>query len=46
MRPVRSRACWPGDVPTAGQMTKGAEPDFDAEGYDAALQARQNATLC
>ena len=35
----------PGDVPTAGRMTKGAEPEFGAEGYDAALQARQKATL-
>ena len=35
----------PGEVPTAGQMTKGAQPDFDAESYDAALPARQKATL-
>ena len=32
-------------VPTAGQMTKGAKPDFDAESYDAALPARQRETL-
>ena len=35
----------PGEVPTAGQMTKGAQPDFDAESYDAALPVRQKATL-
>ena len=33
------------EVPTAGQMTRGAKPSFDAEGYDAALPARQKATL-
>ncbi len=32
-------------VPTAGQMTRGAKPGFDAESYDAALPARQRATL-
>ncbi len=35
----------PGTVPTAGQMSKGAQPDFDAESYDAELPARQKATL-
>ncbi len=35
----------PGEVPTAGQMARGANPDFDAESYDAALPARQSATL-
>lgn len=34
-----------GEVPTAGQMTKSTSPDFDAEGYDSALAARQKATL-
>jgi uncharacterized protein len=33
------------DVPTAGQMTRGAEPGFDAQAYDAALGPRQKATL-
>ncbi|MGI9463795.1 MAG: MSMEG_1061 family FMN-dependent PPOX-type flavoprotein, partial [Aestuariivirgaceae bacterium] len=33
------------DVPTAGQMTKAAAPDFDADTYDAELPARQKATL-
>lgn len=33
------------DVPTAGQMTLGALPGFDAEAYDAALPARQKSTL-
>ena len=33
------------EVPTAGQMTKGAQPDFDAETYDGDLQARQAKTL-
>jgi uncharacterized protein len=32
-------------VPTAGQMTKDADATFDAEAYDAALPARQAATL-
>lgn len=32
-------------VPTAGEMSKGADPTFDAEAYDAALPARQAATL-
>lgn len=32
-------------VPTAGQMTRGAAPEFDAEGYDTALPARQKVTL-
>jgi uncharacterized protein len=33
------------NVPTAGQMAKGAVPNFDAEAYDDELQDRQNATL-
>ena len=33
------------DAPTAGQMTKSAFSDFDAETYDAELVARQNRTL-
>jgi len=33
------------NVPSAGQMGKGAQPDFDAEAYDGELQARQAATL-
>ncbi len=33
------------EVPTAGQMNKGAQPDFDAEAYDGDLQARQAKTL-
>jgi uncharacterized protein len=32
-------------LPTAGQMTKAADASFDAESYDAALPARQLATL-
>ncbi|MEM7172595.1 MAG: MSMEG_1061 family FMN-dependent PPOX-type flavoprotein [Pseudomonadota bacterium] len=32
-------------VPTAGQMTKSALPDFDADTYDGALRARQKRTL-
>lgn len=32
-------------LPSAGEMTRAAEPDFDAETYDAALRARQAATL-
>ena len=32
-------------VPSAGQMTKGASADFDAEAYDAELQERQRKTL-
>jgi uncharacterized protein len=32
-------------LPTAGQMTKAADAAFDAETYDAALPARQAATL-
>lgn len=32
-------------LPSAGQMTRSAEPGFDAETYDAALPARQAATL-
>ncbi len=34
-----------GDVPTAGQMTKAAAPDFDAETYDSELPTRQKSTL-
>lgn len=34
-----------GDVPTAGQMTKAAKPDFDAVSYDAELPARQQSSL-
>jgi uncharacterized protein len=34
-----------GAVPTAGEMTKGADPTFDGDAYDAALPARQAATL-
>lgn len=33
------------EVPTAGQMSKGAQPEFDAETYDGDLQARQAKTL-
>lgn len=33
------------DVPTAGQMTKAAAPDFDARAYDADLADRQAKTL-
>ena len=33
------------NVPTAGQMTKGAAPDFDADTYDAELKDRQQRTL-
>ena len=32
-------------VPTAGQMTKAADPTFDAAGYDTALPSRQADTL-
>ncbi len=35
----------PETVPTAGQIAKGVQPDFDAESYDAELPARQKATL-
>jgi PPOX class probable FMN-dependent enzyme len=34
-----------GDVPTAGQMTKSALADFDAETYDEALLPRQKGSL-
>ncbi len=34
-----------GNVPTAGQMTKAAKADFDAESYDAELRERQKGTL-
>ncbi len=33
------------EVPTAGQMSTGAQTDFDAEAYDGGLQARQARTL-
>ena len=33
------------DVPTAGQMSKGAKPNFDADAYDRELPARQAGTL-
>ncbi len=33
------------ELPSAGAMLKGAQASFDAEGYDAALDARQKATL-
>ncbi len=33
------------EVPTARQMSKGAQPEFDAETYDGDLQARQAKTL-
>lgn len=32
-------------VPTAGEMTKAVDPDFDSASYDAALANRQRATL-
>lgn len=32
-------------VPSAGQMVKGAVPEFDGEAYDCILDERQNATL-
>ena len=34
-----------GEVPTAGQMVKGAKKEFDADAYDAALSERQVKTL-
>jgi uncharacterized protein len=33
------------DLPSAGEMSRGADPTFEAEAYDAALPARQAATL-
>lgn len=33
------------NIPTAGQMTKSANPEFDAESYDQALPSRQKSTL-
>jgi len=33
------------NVPTAGQMTKGAKTDFDAKAYDQSLLARQKDSL-
>ncbi len=38
-------AAKPGDVPSAGTMTKSASTDFDAKTYDASLHERQNKTL-
>lgn len=35
----------PKTMPTAGQLAKSAMPDFDAEGYDEALEERQNNSL-
>jgi len=35
----------PGDVPTAGQMLKGAEADFDADAYDVAMATRLTENL-
>ncbi|MCG8492036.1 MAG: pyridoxamine 5'-phosphate oxidase family protein [Sneathiellales bacterium] len=37
--------CVKGDVPSAGQMTKSAAPDFDGDAYDKALPQRQKETL-
>lgn len=34
-----------GSVPTAGEMIKGALPNFDADAYDKELPARQKSTL-
>jgi PPOX class probable FMN-dependent enzyme len=34
-----------GDLPSAGEMTRGANPDFDAGDYDAELPGRQAKTL-
>jgi PPOX class probable FMN-dependent enzyme len=34
-----------GDVPTAGQMTRSANPAFDADAYDSALRPRQLGSL-
>jgi uncharacterized protein len=33
------------NIPTAGQMTRSANPGFDADSYDAELAPRQKATL-
>lgn len=33
------------EVPTAGQMTRSANPAFDAESYDTALRPRQHGSL-
>jgi uncharacterized protein len=35
----------PGDVPSAGEMTKSAYPEFDAASYDAELPTRQASSL-
>ncbi|MFZ4806896.1 MAG: pyridoxamine 5'-phosphate oxidase family protein [Hyphomicrobiaceae bacterium] len=35
----------PGTVPTAGEMTKSALPEFDTDSYDAALRPRQMGSL-
>ena len=40
----RSRAA-PGEVPSAGEMIRSVDAGFDADGYDAALRARQRETL-
>lgn len=34
-----------GDIPSAGEMTKAVSENFDAKGYDEALQERQNSSL-
>ncbi|MEE9333453.1 MAG: pyridoxamine 5'-phosphate oxidase family protein [Granulosicoccaceae bacterium] len=34
-----------GDVPTAGEMTKSVDPDFDAKEYDSSLRQRQEGSL-
>jgi len=34
-----------GDVPSAGEMAKSVDPDFDAEAYDCTLRERQKKTL-
>lgn len=34
-----------GELPSAGSMLRGAQPSFDAAGYDAGLAERQKATL-
>lgn len=40
-----ARANQPANLPSAGEMLKQAKPSFDAQAYDAALPARQKATL-
>ena len=49
-RAILRSALWDGraaptDLPTAGEMTRAADPSFDAEPYDAVLAERQRATL-